>query len=239
MSHTRPKNFTVAVGSGSWRTATISCILLIAACILFNNTSASNDEVSFFTQANQLYKEKNYEGAIALYDSIVKSGYSSAELFFNLANTHFKLGHLARAILNYERAKKLAPSDEDIDFNLKLANLRVVDRVEPIPELFFVRWVKNLVISHSSDGWTKLALIMIWATFVFGLLFLFINNIVVKRFTFFTLLLTLILSIAAVAIAYDQYNYQQTSQSAILFSKNAYSPLGRPPCCWVRFSPTC
>lgn len=194
------------------------CLLLFAFCPFTNSASPSE----LFTQANQLYKEKNYEGAIALYDSIAKSGNSSPELFFNLGNAHFKLGQLAPAILNYERAKKLNPSDEDIDFNLKLANLRVVDRVEPVPELFFVKWIKNMVIGHSSDGWAKLALMLVWATFILGALFLFVNNAIIKRVAFFAALLALLLSIGTAILSYSQYNYQGTSRTAILFSKNAY-----------------
>lgn len=198
----------------------IICFLPFTLCFFIHFAAASPD--ALFSQANQLYKEKNYEGAIALYDSIAKSGYVSAELFFNLGNAHFKLGHLAPAILNYERAKMLRPSDPDIDINLKLAYLRVVDRVEPVPELVFVKWVKNLVMGHSSDGWAKLALILIWTTFIFGTLFLFVNSAIVKRVAFFSALFALLLSLAAAALSYSQYNYQRTSRAAILFSKNAY-----------------
>ncbi|HXH17902.1 MAG TPA: tetratricopeptide repeat protein [Chitinophagales bacterium] len=178
--------------------------------------------MELFSQANQLYKEKNYESAIVLYDSIVKSGYSSAELFFNLGNAHYKLGHLAPAILNYERAKKLAPSDEDIDFNLRIANLRVVDRVEPLPELFFVRWVKNIVIRHSSDGWAKLALLLLWAAFLCAMLFLFASNILLKRTGVFAAILALLLALASAFTAYSQYNYQRTRDAAIVGVKNVY-----------------
>lgn len=175
-----------------------------------------------FIQANLLYKEKNYAGAIALYDSIAQSGSVSPELFFNLGNAHFKNGNLAPAILNYERAKKLAPDNADIDFNLRIANLRVVDRVEAVPELFFVRWVKNLVISHSSDGWAKLALVTVWVTFVLALLFLFVNHLWVKRISVLAALLALVFSLLFAFLAYNQYNYQRESSEGIVFVKNVY-----------------
>lgn len=218
----RKKFLKVKVGSG-WRSARfIFCLLLIANCFLVNQIFAKGEDASLFNKANELYKVKHYEEAIALYDSIIKSGYSSSELFFNLGNAHFKVGHLAPAILNYERAKKLSPSDEDIDFNLRIANLRVVDRVDAVPELFFVRWTKDLIVKHSSDGWAKLALIMIWVTFVFGTLFLFINNLFLKRIGFFVAMITLLLSFACGFLAYHQYNYQRTSQEGVVFVKNVY-----------------
>ncbi len=190
--------------------------------LLFPLLLIAQTPTELFNQANQLYKEKNYEGAVALYDSVAKSGYVSAELFFNLGNARFKLGNLAPSILNFERAKKLAPDDADIDFNLRIANLRVVDRVEPVPELFFVRWAKNLVIRHSSDGWAKLALGMVWVTFAFALLFLFLNYLWVKRISFLAALIALLISLAFVFLAYNQYDYQRESAEGIVFVKNVY-----------------
>lgn len=195
---------------------------LMCLLLLFPLLSAAQTPTELFNQANQLYKEKNYEGAVAIYDSVAQSGYASAELFFNLGNAHFKLGNLAPSILNFERAKKLAPDDADIDFNLRIANLRVVDRVEPVPELFFVRWAKNLVIRHSSDGWAKLALGMVWVTFAFALLFLFVNYLWVKRISFLAALFALLLSLTFAFLAYSQYNYQRESAEGIVFVKNVY-----------------
>lgn len=200
----------------------VFCLLLAADFFLVNPVSAKGEEVALFSQANGLYKEKNYEGAITLYDSIARAGYSSAELFFNLGNAQFKAGNLAPAILNYERAKKLAPSDEDIDFNLRIANLRVVDRVEAVPELFFVRWAKNFVVTHSSDGWAKLTLMMIGLAFVFAMLFLFSSTVLLRRIGFFAALLALLLSFATGFLAYHQYVYQRASQAGIVFAKNVY-----------------
>jgi len=207
---------------GCRRKFTRICGLTALALVLIPSLTFATFPDDLFTQANQLYREKNYEGAIVLYDSIVRSGYSSAELFFNLGNAHFKLGHLAPAILSYERAKKISPSDKDIDFNLRIANLRVVDRVEPLPELFFVRWVKNLVIKHSSDGWAKLAMLMMWAALAFGAVFIFVNHLPAKRIGFFAALVALLISLSSALLAYSQYNYQRTSDSAIVFVKNVY-----------------
>jgi tetratricopeptide (TPR) repeat protein len=184
--------------------------------------STAKQEDALFNEANRLYKEQNYEVAIALYDSILKAGYASPELYFNLGNAYFKTGNLAPAILNYERAKKLAPADEDIDFNLRIANLRVVDRVEAVPELFFVRWAKNLVIHFSSDGWATLALILFLVTFIVGAIFLFLKHYLLKRLAFFVALIFLLLSITSAIIAYSQYNYQRESSAGIVFAKNVY-----------------
>ena len=120
------------------------CLLLYFTFLSINLFALNPD--SLLSQANQLYKEKNYNGAIELYDSIISSGYYSSDVYYNLGNAHFKMGHLAPAILNYERAKKLAPSDDDIDFNLRIANLRVVDRVEPLQSREVIQFISTKII---------------------------------------------------------------------------------------------
>lgn len=183
---------------------------------------SANLPLGLFNEANLRYKEKNYAEAIALYDSVIALQYASAELYYNLGNAHFKLGHLAPAILNYERAKKLSPGDADIEFNLRLANLRVVDRIEPLPELTLVKWFKNFIGNRSSDSWAYAAVAFIWLTLALGAVFIFANALLLKRLSFFAGLLTLLLSFMLAAVAYHQYSRERVSREAILFAKNAY-----------------
>ncbi|MBL4587510.1 MAG: tetratricopeptide repeat protein, partial [Flavobacteriales bacterium] len=75
------------------------------------------------SEADQAYISEDYSKATELYEQILSQEYVSAEVHYNLGNAYFKTGNIAPAILHFERAKKLAPNDEDIIFNLKLANL--------------------------------------------------------------------------------------------------------------------
>ena len=54
------------------------------------------------------------------YEQVSKNGYESPALYYNLGNCYFKLHNLPAAILSYERARRLAPRDEDIAYNLRL-----------------------------------------------------------------------------------------------------------------------
>jgi hypothetical protein len=71
--------------------------------------------------ANLAYNQGNYEESIRLFETIVDQRGYSASLCFDLANAEAKAGHPGAAILNYERARYLAPADADIDHNLQLA----------------------------------------------------------------------------------------------------------------------
>lgn len=97
-----------------------------------------------FEQANQLYQKEQYQQAIDKYLEIRNSGYESWQLYYNLANAYYKTRDLGRAILNYERALKLNPKNEDIKFNLDLANLQVVDKIVVPPQFFLFKILSDL-----------------------------------------------------------------------------------------------
>jgi hypothetical protein len=89
-----------------------------------------------FDQANQLYQQNKFAEARDVYEAIVRNGFVSGELYYDLGNAYYKTGDLGKAVLNYERALRLMPNDEDLRHNLQLANLMITDRIEATPRLF-------------------------------------------------------------------------------------------------------
>ena len=71
--------------------------------------------------ANRAYTDGNYEKSAQLFQQMINARGYSAPLCFNLANAEDKAGHVGASLLNYERARYLAPDDSDIDHNLQLA----------------------------------------------------------------------------------------------------------------------
>lgn len=80
------------------------------------------DPASEFAEANKSYENKDYPDAIGRYQQILDRGIESAPLYFNLGNAYFKSGDLGHAIVNYLRAQRLDPSDDDIRENLEFAS---------------------------------------------------------------------------------------------------------------------
>lgn len=110
----------------------------------------ANDD---FKKANELYSKSNYSEAAALYENILLTGHEASSVYYNLGNAYFKQNKLPQAILNYERAKLLSPSDEDIRFNISVANSRIIDRIDEMPEIFYSAWLRQLQQLCSADGW--------------------------------------------------------------------------------------
>ena len=105
-------------------------------------------QVEFYQEGNRLYQEGNFEEALASYLRLVEAGFESGEVYYNLGNTHFKLGDLAQSILYYERARRLLPGDADVQANLELARSLTVDEIEPLPRFWLfaaVEWWVELL----------------------------------------------------------------------------------------------
>lgn len=163
-------------------------------------TLAAYSQDSLLVKANQQYADGNYTQAIELYQQILNGNLRSAELYYNLGNALYKTGQFTRAILNYERAKLLAPNDEDIRFNLEIANQHVVDAIVPLPKVFFVRWWTNLSNKFSADNWAKINVVTFILTLILAGLFFFGSSPRVKRATFWT-------GILVAAICLFSYNF--------------------------------
>jgi tetratricopeptide (TPR) repeat protein len=141
---------------------------ILLAFILTAGAWAQDTGTSKFNQGVAYFSAGNYDGALQSWTEIYNNGYRSASLCYNIGNAYFKLNNIPLAILFYERAYKLNPSDEDINYNLQIARTLIVDRFQEIPELFFVRWYDYVSLFFSSNRWARISII----SFILSLIFL-------------------------------------------------------------------
>lgn len=198
-----------------------SALLLLALWLLPVPMQAGEAE-TILEQANDAYANAEYERAAKLYQTVVDMGLESVPLYYNLANAAYKNNELARAILNYERAEKLEPGNEDVQFNLRLANMRLVDKVEIDPEFLIAKWGNEFVNSKSSSAWAKWALALIWISLLAAAAFLFVNRTVIKRIAFFGGIVFALCSLVSLGIGIQKRNLEQNSRYGIVMVPNAY-----------------
>ncbi|MBU1061979.1 MAG: tetratricopeptide repeat protein [Candidatus Omnitrophica bacterium] len=98
-------------------------------CIFCKGVFAQSPE-EIYRKANLSYENEDYEKAASLYEALINMDRVSYEAFYNLGNSYFKLKKIGKAIVNYERARKLAPRDRDVMLNLKLARSMAIDKIE-------------------------------------------------------------------------------------------------------------
>lgn len=138
----------------------IPVILLVLFC---QGVLLGQQPGDLFRQARQSYDAGDYQKAITLYQKVLQQGQESAALHYNLGNAYFKMNAIGEAILHYEKAKRLAPRDRDIQFNLKVARLHVQDRITAPEPSVFMRIFNGLkyFLNLNELGWVTAVLFLI------------------------------------------------------------------------------
>ena len=192
-------------------------LIFLFGIVLILKVSGQDSTQVLWEKANALYTTEEYQKAIIAYEQILGTGQESAKLYFNLGNAYYKAGDFNNAILNYERAKLLAPQDEDIEFNLRMANQFVVTGIEELPQPFFIRWKNRLINRYPADSWAAISI----GLFVLFLLllgsFLFSRSSSVKKFTFWFGILTVVLAAFSFSFAARQKEKINNRNHAIVF----------------------
>jgi len=165
-----------------------------------------------FDLGNKQYVNENYSAAISLYDSILTSGLESSELYYNLGNCHYKTNDWANAIWHYEKSLKLKKNDKTIQ-NLELANLKIIDGIEDIPQLFYKKWWSSFISIFNTFSWQLISILIIWLAITIKTLSQFTNY---KKKHFLSILYSLFL--ISIFATYSSYQEKITKKEAIIFT---------------------
>ena len=132
-------------------------IIVAAAC-----TANAQSPAELFDAGNKAYKAGQYAEASAHYEAALSQGQENAAIYYNLGDSYYRQGELALAILNFERAKRLAPTDNDIQENLDFVYSKTQDKIQPVPRLFFIDWWYNINTTMSPRGWINCCIILMF-----------------------------------------------------------------------------
>ena len=182
--------------------------------ILF--TQAVFAQADLLQKANENYTKEQFKQAIEGYNQILMTNMESPEVYYNLGNAYYKTGQYTLAILNYERAKLLAPDDEDISFNLQVANQKVVDSIQELPGIFIVRWWNALVNSQTTDAWAVLSIFSFIIFLTMLGFYFFAKTSEVKRITFWSGCFLIVFTIFSWSFAAKQKNTMVNHTYAIV-----------------------
>jgi len=168
--------------------------------------------------AETAYAVEQYDRAIELYESVLRSYGDSYELFYNLGNSYYKDGKIAHAILNYERALLIKPGDGDVRFNLELAKQQTVDKIEPLKEFFLTEWFRSVQNLIGVDSWATIGIIGFILFICCLVLFFFSKWMRLKKIGFYLGILLFIIVVFANIFAYNQKDDLIDRRGAIVFA---------------------
>ena len=167
-------------------------------------------------EADEAYKKGQYQLAIKHYQQLLNEGGYSAEIYYNLGNAYFRTDNITQAMLSYERARLLAPGDQDIRFNLEFARSKTIDKIAPQSEMFFVTWYHSLVNLFSVDTWACTAVGSICLVVVLLLVYLFASRMVLRKVGFYGAVCLLLLFGLSNLFAYQQRQLLTERRGAIV-----------------------
>ncbi len=152
--------------------------------------------------ADSAYNKENYAEAIHLYqESLVKNGRSS-DVYYNLGNAYYRSGNLAQAVLAYERALRVDPSNKDARINLDFVNSKLEDKPED-NNSFLTRAHHGVVTFMSANAWAWMAFIVFAMLCGAMAMYILSSNVMIRKAGFFSGIILLALVIYFVIVASD------------------------------------
>lgn len=202
--------------------------IIFVLLLSFYNGFAQTDNLNKdFMAANQAYADEDFLKASQLYESTINGDSHNWEAYYNLGNCYYKLDMLPKAILNYNRALLLEPSNSDIRYNLEIASTRTTNRIVAMPEFFLVRWIDQLRALFSSDTWAWISLLSLTVLLLSIFLFIVSRRAVIRKLTFSLSVVFLLFMIISMTSAQQQKSIIKDFNGAIIM-RNAVAVKSSP-----------
>ena len=200
-------------------------LLILFLCSLYSVKLSAFNADSSFAKGNEFYQKKDYAKAAASYKSALDAGYAGASLYYNLGNAYFRDGKIGYAILFYEKAAKLSPNDKDIEHNLKIANLRTIDKVAPMPPFILFRLWDKTILLFSVAGWTTLSFALYLIILISAGVYFTSHVSSYQRVSFLSGIITFLLFAGSVFFLWQRVEYQQNRSKGIIVVQTSVAKL--------------
>ncbi len=97
----------------------IAGLVPVLSVMLLMSAQAELTDATVFENSNRAYSEAKFDDAIQGYDELIQKKTLSPSILLNLGNAYYSKGDVGRAVLQYERALLMDPSDPDVQANLE------------------------------------------------------------------------------------------------------------------------
>lgn len=166
-------------------------------------------------QADSAYNREAYSDAVTLYNEAIATDGASSTLYYNLGNAYYRANSLGKAILSYERALALDPSNEEAAINLNFVRTRIEDAPED-DSSFLSNLHKGIVSNMSPDAWAWTALILFIILLGTIALYIFSSNVIMRKVGFFGGIVMIFVFAYTIAIAYQTAAAYKSHDAAIV-----------------------
>ena len=140
----------------------VGCKLILITAIFIIPVFAVQEGISLhYGIGMDAYRKGQYELAIQEFESILSDNWESPELYYNLGNAYYRVENTPGAIWAFESCLKLYPKHSDAKYNLMLANLKVIDRVNLPEPPIYLKWYLNIKDQFTPSTWINSSLFIL------------------------------------------------------------------------------
>lgn len=177
------------------------------------STSLSGEELA--QKADSAYSADNFKDAERLYLEAMATSGTSTTLFYNLGNAYYRQGNLGMAVVNYERALKLDPTNSDARANLDFVKTKITDKQVDSGSIMDTVGDGIVNLFHANT-WAWIAVVL-FALFLGGAAaYLFSSVVVVRKISFFGGIVAFLLCAGAVIVSFAAANRMETDRWAVV-----------------------
>ncbi len=168
-------------------------------------------------EADSAYMADDFLTAASLYQQAIDSLGPSTERYYNLGNAYYRAGLNGMAIVSYERALRLDPSNSDAKDNLEFVNSKITDRTAASSSLFGSAFDKVAQAVHP-NVWAWVALGCFVLALIGVCVYFLTDAVILRKIGFFGGGLMLILAIVGNVLAWRGTRAAVGTNSAVVVS---------------------
>ncbi len=166
---------------------------------------------------DEAYSSKDYSEAVARYNEALRKEGVSAALYYNLGNAYYRTDSLAQAIIAYERALKLDPTDSDARANLEFVNSKIVD-AQSENSSYSTVFIEKTMRLMTADGWAICTLALFAIVLVLAGFYIVSDRERLRKICFFSGIAMLFVTIGTVVITIAVTGRQTGHNEAIVIA---------------------
>lgn len=174
-------------------------IILYFICVVAAIGAVSAQDIA--QSADSAYTGEDYRSAIRLYTQIIEEHGPSAQIYYNLGNSYYRVNDISKAVLCYQRALNIDPSYNDARINLKFVKSHIADLPED-DSSFLGNLHEKIIALMTPNAWAISALISFILLLVCIGLYIFSDNVRLRKTGFFGGLVVLTLSVYTSVVAH-------------------------------------
>lgn len=188
---------------------------LITYLLLLTATIAPSAAATLGQQADSAYNAEDYRQAIELYQRSIATEGMSSTAYYNLGNAYYRNDNPGRAVLSYERALRLDPTNADARQNLEFVRSRIQDRPEDDTP-FFVSLHRGIRDSFTANTWAWIAFVTFLILAGAVALYIFASSVPLRKTGFFAAIVLVVIFIYFICVAVDSMDTARSHTGAVV-----------------------